>query len=402
MLLIGTSYSDSPIARKAAEEASHRALKKAGISKAAVAILFASVSYKNHFKEIVSTIKKITGVQTVVGTSAFGVLSDGCELEHRFGLSLMLIESEQIIFKPFLVKNLQESNYKAAEAVAQKLKDDQFEANAMMLFPDIYSFQSQAFFDGFEMNYGYVPFFGGASSEDGKEEKTYQIVDDEVAFDAVAGLALGGNIRVVSSITKSCTPFGEPIRVTRAEGNTIYEMDGRPAYELLLESASRVELQNKESMLQNIFLGLPLRSFQTDFSNSNYLIRNITSVNAQKGMLSCISPVTEGDYVTFAVRNAELASSNLRNSLESLKDQVDLEDVRFGFYFNSCARGQSLYRYPGHDVQMIRRYFPKTPVAGFFSYAELMPLDHINLLHHHSGVLNLICEDQKYNIPDSV
>jgi len=234
---------------------------------------------------------------------------------------------------------------------------------------------------------------GALSSEDGQEEKTYQLHNGRAAYDSISALTMSGAMRFEVGITRSCRPFGEPIRITRAEGNIIYEMDGRPAYDILLESMSEIDFKNPDQILQRVFLGLPLKSFQTDFSESHYLIRNIMGVNAKKGLLTCITPVEEGDFVTFAVRDASLARQDFIATLKDLKQRMQPSQASFGLYFNCCARGQALYGKPDEDIKLIHHYFPGMPLAGFFAYGEIAPVDHINILHHHTGVLMLVAEN---------
>jgi small ligand-binding sensory domain FIST len=170
-------------------------------------------------------------------------------------------------------------------------------------------------------------------------------------------------------------------------GNTIYEMDGRPAYDMLQESMAHIECDHPEQMTQQIFLGVPLKSFQTDFVTSPYLVRDILGMNAKKGMLTCPGPISEGEFVTFAIQDPAYARRNMEEMLEDLRDRILPDKPAFGFYFNSCTRGKNLYGKPNVDTGLIRSYFPDTPLIGFFSYGEIAPVDFVNHLHHHAGVL---------------
>lgn len=390
----GTHYSEHRVAEKAAEVAAKGALLRAGVSRAPIALFFATAAYRRRYAEIVKKIKEITGARNVVGASAFGIITEEMELERRPGVAVMVIQSEEIQSASFLIPDLQESNFKAGEKAAQLLASAGFNPSLLLLFPDTFSFQSHAFFDGFESRSGYLPMFGGTAAENGREQKTYQMEGGRAAFDALAGLALGGNLRVETGITRSCQPFGEPLRITRAEGNMIYEMDGRPAYDILLESISRIDFENPDEILERVFLGLPLRSFQTDFTDSHYLIRNIMGVNVKKGMLACVAPVEEGEFVTFAMRDPVFAKADLESMLEDLRMRLDPADPAFGIYFNCCSRGKSLYGRPNEDIDLIRRYFPRLPILGFFTYGEIAPVDHVNHIHHYSGVLSLFTENK--------
>ncbi len=392
MFQAGTAYSKNRTAEKAVEAAARAALEKTGASKADFAIFFASSEYRKHYADMSRKIKQITGADCIIGASGFGILTEEEEIEQQPGVAVMAVSCPEIEKFSFMISNLQENNFRAGEKIGEFLKTNLVQPNLLLLLPDPFSFQSHLFFDGIENGYGYLPIIGGAAAENGKEEKTYQIEGETAAFDSICGLALGGNFRVETGITRSCHPFGEALRITRAEGNMIYEMDGRPAYDILLESLSQLEFENPSQIFQRVFLGVPLKSFQTDFLAAPYLIRNIMGVNAKKGMLSCVGPVEEGEFVTFTVRDPNLARQDLKATLDDLKMRIDGSKVHFGFYFNCCARGELLYGKTNQDVNLIREIFPNIPIIGFFSYGEIAPVDHVNHFHHHSAVLSLVCE----------
>lgn len=389
MIFVGTAISKIPIPEQAARTAARQALEKAGVTSAQTVLFFLTSHYKKFYGVIASEIQTITRAQHIVGASAGGVLTESEEIENRAGLCVMVINTTDFESRSFLIQDLQESSFRAGEKAARVLKETHTSSSLMLLFPDPFSFQSTHFFEGFEQNYGYVPMAGAAAAEDGKEEKTYQIENGKICFDSAAGLSFGGSLRAEIGIARSCLPFGEALRVTRAEGNMIYEIEGRPAYDMLLESLSAIEFDNPDQLFQRVFLGMPTRSFQTDF-NQNFLIRNIMGINTKKGMLSTVSPVEEGEFLTFTVRDPRLARTDLQRMLADMKGRFENDPPSFGFYFNCCARGQTLYGEPNHDINLIREAFPHIPIIGFSGYGELAPLDHVNHLHQHCGVLTLI------------
>ncbi len=385
-----TAYSKIPIAEKAAENVAKSLLKKLGGRQPDVVVIFATSDHRKNYQKILNRVAEITQAKQITGSSAAGVLTDEMEVERQAGIAAMaIVDSPGCQSSCFLIPNLQENNFRAGEKLGESLRANVAPAKMMLLFPDPFSFQSPLFFDGLESGYGYLPIAGAAASEDGSEEKTYQFGDGRSSFDAAAGVVFSGRADCEIGLTRSCKPFGEPLKITRAEGNMIYEIDGRPAYDILLESISHIDFDDPGQLFQRIFLGVPTKSFQTDFS-SNYLIRNILGVNAKKGMLSCVSPVEEGDFVTFTVRDRIAARQDLREMLQDMSLRFVDRKPSFGFYFNCCARGAMLYGEPNHDIQMIRDEFPEVPIAGFFGYGEIAPLDHVNHMHQHSGVLVLV------------
>lgn len=386
----GTSEKASP--EKAALEATRQALEQMGSSRADALLVFATLKELNKWPSVLKKLKILAGTEIVVGSSAFGVLTDQMEIEQRPGVAVMALEGLKETFSPFFIPNLQENNFHAGALLAETLRESDVDPSLNILFPDAFSFQHGPFFDGFESEGHQSPLVGGCSSELGGEEKTFQWLGDRLSFDAVSGIAFGGNVEFELGITQSCQPLGDPLRITRSQGNMIFEIDGRPAYDIFLELIAQLRFEDTREVFHRLFLGLPLRSFQTEFPRSQYLVRNIMGVNARKGVLACAAQVEEGNYVTFALRDALKAKQDLVLMLEDLKQRVVGRHPVFALYFNCCARGVSFYGTPGEDTALIREYFPHLPLAGFFSFGEIAPLDGINHLHHYSGVLAIAFE----------
>jgi len=392
MIRAGSGFSENVSLEKAALEATRQALERVGSSRADALLVFATLGEAARWSGILKKLKLLAGTEAIVGNSAFGVLTDQMELEQRPSVSVMAWQGPRESFSPFLIPHLQESNFRAGSLLSETLKGGDGEPSLSILLPDAFSFQYGPFFDGLSSENGFLASAGGCASEPGGEEKTFQWLGERVTLDSVAGIAFGKNLEFEIGITQSCQPFGEPFRITRSRGNMIFEIDGRPAYDIFLELITQLRFEDSREVFHRLFLGLPLRSFQTEFDRSHYLIRNIMGVNARKGVLACASHVEEGDYVTFALRDPLKAKQDLVLMLEDLKQRGAGRSPVFGLYFNCCARGTSLYGTSGEDTVLIRDHFPQMPLSGFFTFGEIAPVDGVNHLHHYSGVLALAFE----------
>lgn len=392
MIRAGTGFSENMSLEKAVLEAAAQALERTGGTKPNLLFLFATLKETNRWGGILKKLKSLSGTNAVIGGSAYGILTEQTEIEQRPGVAVMALEGPKESFHPFLIPHLQENNFLAGRALAETLHENDVESSLAMIFPDAFSFQHGAFFDGFESEAQFTPLVGGCTSEQGGKEKTFQWMGERFAFDSVSGIAFEKNLEFEIGITQSCQPLGEPLRVTRSQGNMIFEIDGRPAYDIFLELITQLRFEDTREVFHRLFLGLPLTSFQTEFNHSRYLVRNIMGFNARKGMLACASQVEEGDYVTFTLRDPLRAKEDLVLMLEDLKGRADGRTPTFGFYFNCCARGMSLYGTPGEDTALIREYFPRLPLTGFFTFGEIAPVEYVNHLHHYSGILALAFE----------
>lgn len=392
MIRSATGFSENTILEKAALEATNQALERGGFSKVDTLLVFAALNEPNKWEATAKKLKSLTGAAQIVGGSAFGILTEQTEIEQRSSVAVMAFNGMAESFYPFLIPHLQENNFRAGQILSEALKEAEVDPSLTMIFPDAFSFQYGPFFDGYESEGGFVPLVGGCASEQGGEEKAYQWKDGRLTYDSVSGIAFGKEVEFEWGITQSCQPLGEPFQVTRAQGNMIFEIEGRRAYDIFLERVTELHFEDNREVFHRLFLGLPITSYQTEFTRARYLIRNIMGVNPRKGVLACASHVEQGDYVTFALRDPQRAKEDLLLMLSDLQEKAQGRKPAFGFYFNCCARGTSLYGTEGEDTALIREHFPSMPLTGFFTFGEIAPVDYVNHLHHYSGVLAVAFE----------
>src|ERR687893_2093881 len=81
----------------------------------------------------------------------------------------------------------------------------------------------------------HLPIWGGGAGDNLAMRQTYQYCDDEVVSDGVAYALLSGEALPAWAIDVGYVPIGGERKVTRSQGNVIYEIDGKPAVEVFHE-----------------------------------------------------------------------------------------------------------------------------------------------------------------------
>jgi small ligand-binding sensory domain FIST len=120
------------------------------------------------------------------------------------------------------------------------------------------------------------------------------------------------------------------------------------------------------------------------------VIRNIVGLDPDKGILGVADEVHEGQALIFALRDGQRARDDLNQMLQRQAERLAGEKPAFGFYFNCCARGASLYGMEGIDTAYIRQILGDFPLIGMFGGYELAPLGRSNHLFAYTGVLAVI------------
>lgn len=354
-----------------------------------VLVYFTADHVANHQK-LLETIRGVARTDQIVGCSGLGVLTGDGEIEGAPGVALLGLRSDNLRGRPLLCQPLREHDRERGAEIANMLKAD--EQSLLVMLPDGYNSQPQNLFHGIEEEIGFVPIVGGGSSENGTYGKTFQLCGNEITTNGLCGLALSGSFDSSIDITQGCQPVTEPMAITKAEGNLIFEIDNRPAFEVFAQVIKGPLLNDLRRALAFVFAGLPADPQKNSVAPGDYLVRNIVGLDPPKGILAVGEEVFEGERMVFTLRDPQRAREDLNQMLQRQSKSLGGKAPQFGLYFNCCARGTSLYGIPGIDTAYIRQTLGDFPLIGFFGNFELGPLGGKNRLLAYTGVLALITE----------
>jgi hypothetical protein len=239
----------------------------------------------------------------------------------------------------------------------------------------------------------FIPLWGGgAGNRFSYREPTYQYCDDEVISDGVAYALLSGTVQASWAISHGVIPIGSERIVTRSEGNDIYEIDGKPAVEVLKEylpEGALADDRDRDWMPYAISLALCFRA-PSYMKDEEYIVRAISSVNATDGSITVRAEVQEGLSVWFSSRDKEKITTGLDRMAAQIKRQLGGAQPKFVFQFDCCTRGKMMFR-EQEKLQLLRRFRqsvdPDAPWAGFYTFAEIGPVEEHNNRHHFTAVV---------------
>ncbi len=373
-------------------EAGEQALAQAGASRADAAVAFFTAEHAGRPGELAKTLNAVTGAAKISGCSAAGVLTVAGEVEGSHGVAVLVIESDQIQTQPFLFQPLRDRDETIGAEIARGIDHTAGNDRVLVMLPDTYNGQPQRVLESIERHAGFLPVIGAGASESGMVRTTYQLCDETVTPNAVSGITLSGKFRADIDITQGCQPVTGAMTITKAEGNLIFEIDRQPALEVFARLLKGPLAEDLRRALMVLFVGLPADKSENSVAPGKYVIRNIIGLDPDKGILGVADRVSEGQTIIFAMRDGQRAREDLSQMLERQAGRLAQKKPAFGFYFNCCARGASLYGMEGIDTAYIRQTFGDFPLIGMFGGYELAPLGRANHLFAYTGVLALISE----------
>ncbi|MCY4489129.1 MAG: FIST C-terminal domain-containing protein [Deltaproteobacteria bacterium] len=390
MLKAGVGQSSQSETHAAIEEAARGAMAGLPDRNADLAVLYATVDHAGGLEQELAALQRITGTRNVVGCSGLGILTDSGEIEGDSGVAVMALASDTLRARPFIRDALKGNDAAAGQDIANAVGADS--PSLTVLLADGYRSRPDTLLEGMASAGHASPVVGAGASENGSHGRTYQFYEDRVTSNSVVGFALSGAGTTAVELTQGCQPVGEPMVITKAHENLIFEINDRPAFEVFVDLIGKPFQQDLRRALAFVFVGLSPDPLQTEIEPGQYLVRNIIGLDAQRGILAVAQPVEAGQALIFTLRDGQRAREDLRQMLERQTARLEGRTPRLGLYFNCCARGSGLYGVPGIDTAYIKHALADVPVIGFFGNYEIGPMAGGNHLLTYTGVLALVTD----------
>ena len=388
---VGMSRHHNP--NVAGREAADQALEKAGVSKPDFVFMFASIGYDQ--PSLVRAVRETTGGAPLAGCSAEGTINGDDADESNFSVVVTAISSDELQWTNGIVPGLEDQPRAVGKQVAQDLLPTlSADAIGLFVFPDGLTDYLEPFFAGLEENLPsdrFLPLWGGGAGNNvSVEEPTYQYCDDEVISGGVAYALLSGKAQAGWAISHGLVPIGTARTVTRSQGNVIYEIDGKPAIEVLKEYLPEGALaEDRDWMRYAVSLALTTKA-PNYMKDEEYVVRGVPAVRMADGSITVQTEVPEGTSVWFSSRDKEKITSRFDRMAQQITEQLGDDKPKLVFQFECFTRGKSLFR-EQEKMQLLKRLRqsvgPDVPWAGFYTIGEIGPVEEHNLRHLYTSVV---------------
>jgi hypothetical protein len=377
----------------AGREAAEQALKKAGVSKPDFVFMFASIGYDQH--SLLRAVREATGGAPLSGCSVEGTINGDDADESNFSVLVTAISSEELQWTNGLATGLSADSRAVGQRVAQELLAHlSADTIGLFVFPDGLTGILDKFFAGLEGDLpsdGFLPLWGGGAGNDFRwGEPTYQYCDNEIVSDGVAYALLSGKAQAGWAISHGCIPIGGERKVTRGQGNVIYEIDGKPATEVLKEYLPEHALaEDRDWMRYSLSLALCFRA-PSYMKDEEYVVRGVPQLNLADGSITVQTEVSEGTSIWFSSRDKEKITTGFDRMAAQIKEQLGGAQPKLVFQFECGTRGKMMFR-ELEKLQILEQFRqsvgPEAPWAGFYAFGEIGPVEEHNNRHIYTSVV---------------
>lgn len=221
-----------------------------------------------------------------------------------------------------------------------------------------------------------IPVTGGLAGDGDRFGRTWVVVDGEPIAGHVTAVGLSGPSFKVSHGTRGGWDiFGPERRVTRSEGNVLYELDGKPALSLY-----KTYLGDRASGLPATALLFPL-AVRVPGAGDRRIVRTILAIDEDTQSMTFAGDVPEGSL-------AQLMRANMDRLVDGAHDAG--EEAHSGLTAGAWARPATptlavaiscvgrrlvLGRRTEDELEATLSGLPaNTEMVGFYSYGEISPI----------------------------
>ncbi|MDR1243165.1 MAG: FIST C-terminal domain-containing protein [Deltaproteobacteria bacterium] len=372
-------YSENPITEQAGQEAARAALLQAGrTDPCALALLFSTS--RHDAPALRSAVAGVIGTSaSIVGGGAIGAITN-----DRFGyagdqVGLALIWLSEVKCDLVVEKDLDKGAEQAGERLGKQLAalEVRPESALTLLYDSIYHVNGETrmvmatdLLRGIRQALGFLPDITGAGLQgDYQAGATMQWTGADTRQHAALALHFSGAAQIDHVIMHGCRPATGYYTVTRADRQTILEINGLPALEFmdkLLDSAIA-----PEDYPFFLIFGINLGRKYAEFSEHNYASRLCLAVDKQRGGIVMFEPdMTEGTQFQIMYRSLDLDYMIPR--IENIFDRVKGRKPVFALYINCAGRAAGYGGVDLEDAVLLQKTVARrVPLLGIYTGVEI-------------------------------
>ena len=199
----------------------------------------------------------------------------------------------------------------------------------------------------------------------------------------------GDRLRVGHGCDAGWSDFGPERRITRASGNVLYELDGKPALDLY-----KTYLGERAQGLPGAALLFPL-AVRRENSSDEPLVRTILGICEQDRSLTFAGDVPPGGIARLMRANTDKLIGSAGNASRQATDHLDKPGDTLVISVSCVGRRLVLGERTEEEVEtVIESAPPGSAHVGFYSYGEICPagLGGASELHNQTMTVTVFSE----------
>jgi hypothetical protein len=382
----------------------NQALRNGTITNAKFALAFCCSDV--NAEDLLKGIRTVLGVKTpVIGGSAIGIITNDSISYDNFPAGIIVIEDDDMQIQVAAAGGLDQDEKAVGQDLVRQLtvekKDtlllfyDSIQKPAAENSPPIMNSSTlllQGIEDEFDIN---IPIIGAGTVGDYDFSPTIQFTGDSVKSQCASAVVLRGDFSADVKIMHGCSPKdGIYHTITKIEGSVIYEIDNRPAVEVINDIYGNEDWQ-KQIPVKRLTIGVNHgEKFWHRFAEQDYVNRLIVGVLPDTtGIVIFEADFEIGTEIQFMLRDTNKMIESARRNTENLVQEIKSSGKTplWGFYIDCAGRSALFSQILEEEAKEVQNILNRNniPLFGFYSGVEIAPFLNKNRGLDWTGVLTI-------------
>lgn len=347
-------------------------------------LVFGSISHLTHpalhqcMKDLAPQ-AALLGCSTAGEISAAGVDDGTC--------CITAVDFDKVVLKSAsTILNGMDDSFAAGARIGQQVQGP--DLKALLVFGPGVQINGSALVDGISSIIGLdTPITGGLAGDGGAFKKTFTLGQDGVAHNTVVAVGLyGDSLRFGHGSFGGWEPFGPARKVTRSEGNILYELDGEPALEIY-----KRYLGNHARNLPASGLLFPFAMLGNDHGAIG-LIRTILGVDETRGSLILAGEINANGYLRLMHASTDKLVNGAEAAADAATDMFQSGGNSLAILVSCVGRKLVMGSRVDEEVEAVGDVLSnKATLTGFYSYGEISPFTPGTSCKLHNQTMTITC-----------
>lgn len=353
----------------------------AGVRHCDLAILYSTE--KHDAAQLRDGLRSVIGPSArLIGGYAAGIITNdqlGYE-GHQVGVAVIASDSLQI--EMFIERGLPDNEYKVGIELARQINSRHYRGEPNLLL--MYDAVKRSTAEGLALNMA-TPLIQGMSAVLGtwpaaagfgmmgsmQWNPTFQWFQDRIEQNTAMALALANGVRMDTMIMHGCKPSGAYHTITKADGNVILEIDGRPALEVITRMLGSTPDRSWEEYPLFVTLGLNKGAKFGEFKEENYANRLCMAIDKSRSALVMFEPnLVAGSEVRLMRRSIDFDYIGTR--ARQLLAGLDGRKPFLAVYIDCAARASAYCGTEREEAEEVQRAIGSVmPLLGMYAGVEI-------------------------------
>ncbi len=354
-------------------------------------------SMGHNFAELAQEARRLAPGARVVGSSCCGIVGKEGVSESMKDVAVMAVRGASALAVAHVDGIFGHNSYEKCVELAEALKAANPNINMVYFLASGIDIADDRCIQGFESVLGeHVTVFGATSADNMRGVASFQMVDDQVFEHGAFAVGFADpSLEVVTQATHGFVAVGEPMVVTRSDGNLIRELDGRPAWDVFTE---RLGLDASATCGDTIPIGALaelLPPHEAKEYGNDHILRVVTRRDAD-GTMHYATTCPVGTKLWLTIRDEDRIFADMDRMMESIVAQGRGRELVAVFHADCLARGRFLLNRVMKEELVGRMQFPLStdgvapPWLGMYGFGEFARLNGRNEYHNYTTALYVL------------